>query len=215
MRAVTEHPHAVIRPAGQVDRVLNQGMGAVGLQALAWAQKTRMGVDQFSGQGAFSQQLPRPIQVLQYQIQQLRTLHQSTLGARPFVGADDQRHRVDLPKAPFAVLFVVDVVGDPILSKHLPGLLPASFEFASADLLQNGHQLLPMGAQCVSRSSRRQVVRSKLIVGTGEGRVLWVQQLPFGQCMGGRAWFFHALSVSVGGSRAAQVQGIGVVAVRL
>ena len=169
LRAVAHHPPASVGRARQVGRVLQQVHAAHRLQALRRAEKAAVAEDHGRRNGAALQQRLRAVDVAEDAVEQVGALGDAGLDRIPFVGRQEQRQRVDFPRAVGSHGVVVDVVGDALLADLPLGQRQRLAHLALAALGERTHEGVPVrprlrraGQQLVVAVALRRVAGEQL-----------------------------------------------------
>src|SRR5664279_2851752 len=101
-----------------------------------WPQKSRICKQQGRRNVTVLNKLPRPVDVTQKQIEQVRPLRDSCLDDTPFVRRDKQRYGIDCQWPVYTLRVGVNVVGNAVLADSTFRALPAARQFVGPDLLE-------------------------------------------------------------------------------
>jgi hypothetical protein len=88
--------------------------------------------------------LARSVQVGKDRVQQRRALLQGGFNSAPFAMVDDQRHRVQRPRAIGGRRIAIHIVGDAVVMEQPTAFLPATEQTIGADGRQRVDQRVPM-----------------------------------------------------------------------
>ncbi len=133
LRAIRQHPPSAVGRTRDVGRVGMKINFARYGNINAGAQKTFVAEDEFGRQKIVAQQLARPVEVGKNRVQQRRALLQCGFDSAPFAMVDDQRHRVQGPRAIGGRGVAINVVGDAVVMQQTTPLMPAAEQTAGAD----------------------------------------------------------------------------------
>ncbi len=109
-----DDPPATIGPAGDIKGHDQESLATRGSRPVHGAHIARMAQQQGGRQEALMQELPRPIEVRQYRLQQLGALHETGLDFRPVLRLDQERQQFQRPGARRHAIGAEDVMGNPI-----------------------------------------------------------------------------------------------------
>ncbi len=114
-----------------------------------WQARQKAGLPKTSADGKISvqQQLLGAVKVGQNGVEQARALDQAGFEVAPFRGRDEQRDRIQAPRAIGAQRIAIDVVGDAVFPDSLAGDLPAMGQFLAAERGQGGDVAVPVGTK--------------------------------------------------------------------
>ena len=114
--ALRHHPPVAVGSTRQVESGDVQPGVAGRLHAVHGAQVARMSAHQRRRQQAFGQQLLRAVHVGHHAVEHAHALQDACLDLRPAFGRNDQRKKVERPRALRPVGIGVDVVGDAVVA---------------------------------------------------------------------------------------------------
>ena len=114
----------------------------------------------------------RAVKVRQDVVQQVRALDQAGFERIPLGGRNEERNRIQIPRAVHAERIAVDIVGDAVFANSLPGDLPAAGKFFGAERGHGTDESIPMRAQNAWGGGHLVVDAGGLaITGAQEGRI--------------------------------------------
>jgi hypothetical protein len=122
----------VAEPVPHRDRPSGRGPSAP--PAPFWRSSSRL--CGCSRQQALLDQRARTVEIEQHGVQEFGALDQAAFELGPFLAADQQRQRIELPRPRHAVGIAVDVVGDAVVAHQPARLLPAPVDALRAEFAQ-------------------------------------------------------------------------------
>src|SRR5271163_459579 len=123
------------------------GGGRGNRTAMAGAPKGRVAKYQRGGKIPVQQQLLGAVKIGKNGIEQTGTLDQSRFQIAPFRSWNEQRDRIQAPRAVSAQGIAIDVVADPVFPDTLACDLPAVGQLLAAERRQGSDVAVPMGAK--------------------------------------------------------------------
>ena len=148
LRAVREDDEPAVLTAPEVGGVVEELVLARQADAVAGVQEAGMPEDDLGRDEVPAQQLARPVQVGEDEVEQLRALDDPALDLRPRARVQDDGHRVQPPSPPPAARPARVAVDDAVLVDQpgrlalaAPQLLDAEPRERLADVLRRGHAL--------------------------------------------------------------------------
>ncbi len=127
LRAIREHPHAAVGSARDVRGIQDERVGTGGAQRMTGAKEPPVSVHELERQEALLDQVLRPVDVAQDQVQELGTLHEPPLDLAPLVALAQEPPRLPpaivegrKPERPQCLREVPPVRADlPVRADHL------------------------------------------------------------------------------------------------
>ena len=120
-------------------------------KSVARSQETRLREHQLRGEVPLAQQALRSVEIGEHAVEQRGALRDGGLDRAPLANREQQRKRIELPRAIHAERVAVDVVGDAVLSDQPIGLTPAPQRLVAAEPRERTHQPAPVRAQFARR----------------------------------------------------------------
>ncbi len=163
---VGDHPPLPVERARQVDGKQVEVSRPRNRNVMAGTPKSRVGEYQGGGQITVQEQLLRPIEIGKNDVQQARPLDEARFQVAPLRSRDQERNRVQTPRAVGTQRIAIDIVADAVFPDPLPRYLPAVGQFLRAERGQRGDVPVPVGTKDAGLHAHLVVdARSLAIVG--------------------------------------------------
>ena len=154
LRAVAHHPPAAVGRARQVGGILQQVAAANRLQPFGRGQEAAVAEDHRRRDGAALHQGLVTVEVAEDAVEQVGALLDAGGDRLPFVGRQQQRDRVDLPRSMRAGGVGIDVVGDAVIANLPLGQLERVADVALAALGERAREGVPVRSRPAGRAEQ-------------------------------------------------------------